>query len=92
MVEAALTAIGLWIYAVLLYVASLFTGTTVLSFLLGYLLYATIDLWRCWRSVDWRNASPIERALAVLLLFPIGSLFWMPWDLQRLFNRLRVRY
>lgn len=86
MVEAALAALGAWFYAALLIILHSFAPCWLLTFLGGYLFVATLDLWRCWRAVRWRRATPLEVAVAAFFLFPIASALWMPWDLGRVFN------
>lgn len=85
MTEAGLALIGAWLYAALLLAVEPFLGISAVSFILGYMAVAVVDLWRCWRSVAWRHtgAPLLEMALAVLVLFPIGSLLWLPWDVKR---------
>lgn len=89
MIEAAFAVIGAWVYAALLLILDNILPAWLVTFLGGYFLVAVVDLWRCWRAVKWQRATRLERALAALLLFPIASALWLPWDLGRALGTVR---
>jgi hypothetical protein len=83
--EVGFALIGACVYAALLWLLGPHVGHFLIAFLFGYCLVATVDLWRCWRSVhlDRARATTLELAYAAVLLFPLGSLLWLPWDAYR---------
>lgn len=89
MTEVGFALIGAILYAVLGALLLPFVGPHWLGFLVGYMVVATVDLWRCWRSTPWRriHATTLEMTVAALFLFPLGSLLWLPWDATRFMNR-----
>lgn len=84
--EVAFAIVGSWLYAGIIAVLEPFIGPAGATFLFGYFVVAIVDLWRCWASVRGVAANPLELTVAVLLLFPIGSLLWLPWDVARLLH------
>lgn len=80
--------LGAWLYIVLLWLVGPHLGRFGASFLFGYCLVAVVDLWRCWYHVPVQRvkATRLELAYAALLLFPFGSLLWLPWDAYRAFR------
>lgn len=87
--EVAFAALGSWLYIAVVVILAPLIGSVGAIFLVGYFAVATVDLWRCWASVKGQKATPLELAVAVLALFPIGSLLWLPWDVASLITDRR---
>lgn len=89
--EVTFAMVGAVLYAALAVLGCHMLGYQWVGFFAGYMVVATVDLWRCWRSTPWRRvrATSLELAIAVFLLFPFGSLLWLPWDATRL---VRAQY
>lgn len=85
MKEVGFALIGALVYAILLWLIGQHANLFLTAFAFGYLLVAVVDLWRCWRSVhvDRSRATRLELAWAALVVFPFGSLLWLPWDTYR---------
>jgi hypothetical protein len=85
-VEALFSLIGSWLYSLILILLEPRVPSAVFAFAIGYLFVALVDLWRCWRCVQWRRCSLLELIIAVLITFPIGSALWLPWDIHRAYG------
>lgn len=85
MKEFGFALVGAAVYAILLWLIGPVVGRFLAAFLFGYCIVAVMDLWRCWRSVhvDRARASRLELLYAAVILFPLGSLLWLPWDAYR---------